>query len=140
MTTTHKAIDTSLSSHNKQNTPATTYQQLFRSLQSSYPHHKFVYTDGSKADGISGFSITDENNLLKSGLLPMYSSSYTSEITGILEATKLCQGKSGKHAICTDSLSSLNSIKNLNKHSYYFTSIRNIITKNFHKKKPYLDS
>jgi len=127
MTTIHKAIDTSLSSHNKQNTRATTYQQLFRSLQSSCPQHNFVYTEGSKADGISGFSITDENNFLKSGLLPMYSSSYTSEIIAILEATKLCQGKSGKH------LSSLNSIINLNKHSYYITPIRNIITKIFPK-------
>jgi len=63
----------------------------------------------------------------------MYSSSYVSEIIAILEATKLCQGKSKKHEICTDYLSSLNSMKNHNKHSYYITSIRNIITKNFPK-------
>jgi len=48
-------------------------------------------------------------------------------VLAIQEAVKICEN------ICTDSLSTISSIANLNNHSHYATSARNLVTKRFPK-------
>ncbi|XP_033246917.1 uncharacterized protein LOC117187974 [Drosophila miranda] len=129
----HKSTNINLSNHNKNTTPTIVFHQLFHSIKSALPKHNFLYTDGSKAGGITSYCITNESAVIKTGLLPTYSSVLSSEIIAIHEAILFTRYKRGKYAICTDSLSSITSIRNPNNHSYYASSIRNLLSTHFPK-------
>lgn len=84
----------------------------------------FWYCDGSKSEAGNGFAIVEDNGLIiKKGLVPHYSSIFTSEITTIEEALNLKPPRK-KLVICSDSLSSINAIKNLNNNEPLVTKIR----------------
>ena len=69
------------------------------------------YCDGSKTASGNAFAVVDENNtIVKTGMLPDFTSIFTSEITAIEEAIKLKPSEVNL-VICTDSLSSINALK-----------------------------
>jgi len=85
------------------------------------------------ANGIISYSVTSENNTIKTELLPHYSSVLSSELIAIHEAVKIEIKIPGKHDICSDSLSALKSLTNSNNHSYYPWTIRNLVSNHFQK-------
>jgi len=85
------------------------------------------------ANGIISYSVTSETNTIKTGLLPHYSSVLSSELIAIHEAVKIALKIPGKHAICSDSLSALKSLTNPNNHSYYPSTIKNLVSNHFPK-------
>lgn len=69
------------------------------------------YCDGAKTPTNNSFAIVNNTNkIIKTGILPHFTSIFTSEITAIEEAIKLKPPKN-KLLICTDSLSSINALK-----------------------------
>jgi len=87
------------------------------------------------ANGIISYSVTSETNAITTGLLPHYSSVFSSELIAIHEAVKIALKIPGKHAICSDSLSlfALRSLSNSNNHSYYPSNIGNFVSNHFPK-------
>lgn len=134
-TLNQKAVNTSLSYLNKNVTSPETFRKEFARIQTELNSNKmsFIYTDGSQIKDLTGFAVTTNSSILKMGILPTYSSVYTAEIIAIYEAIMTLKTIRGKYIICSDSLSSLNAIKNTSNHSYYATEIRNLLIRNFPK-------
>lgn len=65
--------------------------------------------------------------VIKSAILPEYSTIYSAELIAIYESLKHVHLRRGKFAICSDSLSSLKSITNINNVTHYITEIRNLL-------------
>lgn len=128
-----KAIDTSLHIFNKNNTNPIQYHAMFNEVKNKYSNYTFIYTDGSKINQNISYSITLENEIIKISIIPYYSSIYSAEIIAISEAINLVKHKRKKVAICSDSLSALNSIANINNSDYYPNKIRHIITQHYPK-------
>jgi len=91
----------------------------------------FIYTDGSQQNSITTFAITTETETLAFGKLPPYSSIQSAGILGILEALKIIQKMHGKFVICSDSLGSIEAIKNTQNNKMYPALIRSIPTKHY---------
>lgn len=105
---------------------------MFTEVRNKYHNYTFIYTDGSKINQSTSYSITLENEIIKNQL-SYYSSVYSAEIIAISEAINLVKHKRKNVAICSDSLSALNSIADINNSCYYTTNIRNIITQYYPK-------
>lgn len=120
-------IDTSLNDMRKHSTNPEIYRQRFIELQNRFVDHKFIYTDGSRSDKGVGYSIVSVDSTLMLSILPEYSTNFSAEIIAIYESVKKIRHTRGKFAICTDSLSALDSIKNLNNDQMYPNMIRQII-------------
>ena len=123
----NKVFIRSLQSYSKSTTTSDIYKQMFLEIQNKYKDHKFIYTDGSKTQNHIGYSVTTTNTTVKISTLPQYSSVFTAEIIAITEAIKYAHTQRGKFAICTDSLSSLDAISNLDNSSYYSNLIRKLL-------------
>lgn len=127
-------INTTLSKLNKNTTPPEVYRKQFLQLKSEQSNKtSFVYTDGSQMNESTGYAITSETEVLKMGLLPTYSTVFSSELIAIHEAILLLKTRRGKFMICSDSLSSLNAIKNVNNNTYHVVEIRNLLIRFFPK-------
>uniref|UniRef100_W8C2B6 RNA-directed DNA polymerase from mobile element jockey n=1 Tax=Ceratitis capitata TaxID=7213 RepID=W8C2B6_CERCA len=126
-------IDTSLNSNTKNVTNQSIYQQEFLKIKSLNKNCTFIYTDGSQSNTLSTYSITTENTVLKSGILPFYSSVLSAETIAILEAIQIIKTKRGKFIICSDSLSALKSISNPNNSEIYPSAIRSLLIKHIPK-------
>jgi ribonuclease HI len=88
------------------------YLSKFREIVSSYPDRQAIYTDGSKVgDRVACAAVS--NTTTYNRRLPDGASIYSAELTAILLALDLAKrDRSTKFFICTDSLSSLEAIKN----------------------------
>lgn len=104
----------------------------FANIKKSLPGYTFLYTDGSKTHSSVSFSITTTNNLLKIGLLPNYFSIFSAEIIAILEAAYIASNFNTPTAICTDSLCSINCIKNPKSKNIYAETIKKVLKKQKH--------
>lgn len=72
----------------------------------------FIYTDGSKMDDATSFSITTEDSLMFTYLLSDgHSFVFSNQI--------IIKNDGCKYFICTDSLASVSSISNITHHDYY---------------------
>jgi len=117
-------INTDLTQLDPHNTNQSITLQCFLNLKNKFKNHTFLYTDGSKTQNTTSYAITTENDPLKIGLLPHYTSVYSAEIIAIREAILLAKTKTGKFVICSDSLSSIQAINNIDNHKYYASAIR----------------
>lgn len=120
-------FDISMTKYLKSNTNPLLYQTLFNEIRHKLYGYIFLYTDGSKSDISSSFSLTTENEIINISLLPPYSSVYTTELIAIHEALLYVRQKTGKFVICTDSLSAVKSIMNINNNNFYISRIRNLL-------------
>ena len=129
------SIIKSMSTIKKHETSNTVYQSLFLEIKNKFKDHTFIYTDASKINNNTSFSITLENSIIMKSYLPPYSSIFTGEITAIHEAIKFAKQKAGKFAICTDSMGAISAISNHTSQisTYYPQTIRELITKLFPK-------
>ena len=85
----------------------------FDNFHCTYEHYDFIYTDGSKTENAVGCAALMGSSSLKEHL-PTASSIFTAELRAILLALNLITKSPKDHfIICTDSLSSLTSIKNM---------------------------
>lgn len=120
-------IDTSLNENKKSSTDNTIYQQRFNEIQHKLNDHSFLYTDGSRTENGVSYGVVDNVKILINSILPEYSTNYSAEIIAIYETIKLIKNSTGRHIICTDSLSALDAIKNLNNDQFYPNMIRQTI-------------
>lgn len=132
---TNSIINTELSTHKKTTTPPATYKQKFYAIKASLKDFKFLFTDGSKINSNSSYSIVQNNKIIQIAHLPLYSSNFSAELIAIHEAVKYAAKLPHKHAICTDSLSSLKAIANPDTNNFYTNSIRNMLLKKQNKLK-----
>ena len=106
-------IDMTISSYNKNITAPITYRQLYRQKVEQYQEHYKIYTDGSKIDDKTGCAFATSQFSSKFHL-PDYTSVFTAELFAIYKAINHCKSLvPSNFLICTDSLSSLQSIKNI---------------------------
>jgi ribonuclease HI len=97
----------------KENIDPMTYLCHFHIFQNQYEKYQFLYTDGSKIEGAVGCAALMGRSSLTNHL-PTICSIYTAELRAIILAFKLIKESRKRHfVICTDSLSSLIAIKNL---------------------------
>ncbi|XP_072395106.1 uncharacterized protein [Diabrotica undecimpunctata] len=75
--------------------------------------HKVLYTDASKNDVGVGSAVVSSLSTTKLIKLPAVCSVYTAELYGIVEAFRMLEPTGRNVAICTDSLSSIQVIKNV---------------------------
>lgn len=121
------SVVSSLRTHKKAHTPPEIFRARFLELKNDLSDYSFIYTDGSKEGDNVGFSVTSESETISSFLLPTYSSIFTAEIIAILIALQYTKKFNKKFAICTDSLSSIDAILNINNQTYYPSLIRNLL-------------
>lgn len=126
-----KSINLSLHQFFKTTADASQYRSMFSMIKESLDKYKFLYTDGSKSRDLTSYSITTEDKVICMSYLPNYSSIFSAELIAIHEAIKYATIKKGKFAICSDSLSSIESISNISNENYYTAIIRNNLIQNF---------
>ena len=86
----------------------------FSDIQSKYEGQEFIYTDGSKNDERVGFGVLAQHSKYKERL-PNVCSVFTAELMAIKYALKyISESSATEFVICSDSLSSLQSIENMN--------------------------
>lgn len=129
------SIDISLSNYPKNFTSPLQYKALFLDTINQFRDYQLIFTDGSRNVDSVGYSVVNEREILMSSILPYYASIFSAEIIAILEAIKSVRGKNGKFIICSDSMSSLKSILNVNNNEYYSSMIRNFLIDNYPKVK-----
>ena len=115
----------------KEDTPEVHFKKLFLEVCNMYPTWSKVFTDGSKGNGCTAFAVVDENyDTLINGSLPEYASVFTAEAEAILCAVKLIIKSKKNTLVCTDSLSTLQAVLNVNNKDLTISEIRDIITAN----------
>lgn len=94
----------------------------------------FLYTDGSRTNNGTSYGVVNNKRTLINSILPEFSTNFSAEIIAIYEAIKLIRNSRGRYAICTDSLSALDAIKNVNNDQIYPSLIRQAII----ERQPYI--
>lgn len=116
--------DVSLSKYSKDQTHPSVILREFIRVTRSLPNSHFIYTDASKINNKVGAAVVSDSTLSKFQL-PNYCSIYSSELFAIMKALELSQTyPAQKFAICTDSLSSLQSLRPLYSANPLVQSIR----------------
>ncbi len=102
-----------LFTQNKNSITQTEALALFNKFKAEHNTYTFIYTDGSLQNGRTGFAVYSQNyNYFIR--LPDICGIYTAELTAILYALKYIKNKNLKKAvICTDSSSSLLTLKSV---------------------------
>lgn len=111
---TKAKIDLSLAKFRKEETSPETYRELFLDLKSQYPNYNFIYTDGS-LEPTKGTGSAVHYQCSQGWKLPNHSSIFTAEQYALFEAVGLAASwrpTSKFWAICSDSLSALQSLQN----------------------------
>jgi len=105
-------IDLSMCEYKKEETPAEVLRAMHRELlQRRYGGYEVLYTDGSKSSAGVGAACVMQNTV-RSASLPMVASILTAEMTALKLALETVSNLPvGKFLICSDSLSSLLSIR-----------------------------
>ena len=107
-------VDTSLSEYKKSNTNPAVFKQKLFELKQSKPSTIEIYTDGSKDQGKVAAAAVTKNEIF-SARLPNEASIFTAEAKAIQLAFEYIRISSNNHfTIFSDSLSCLQSIKNMN--------------------------
>lgn len=106
-------VNTYLSKFNKRETPKKLMIKYFYEIIHNNHYDFVLYSDASKSDTGVGCSVTTANNLISTSLIPPLCSVHTEELYSILQAFKHINRSNKKVAICTDSLASILSIKEL---------------------------
>ncbi|XP_072402517.1 uncharacterized protein [Diabrotica undecimpunctata] len=106
-------VNTSLCSFNKHDTPKAIIKQLFLDILNRNQFRKVLYTDASKNYVGVGSAIVSSFSTTKLIKLPAVCSVYTAELYGIVEAFHMLEPTDRNVAICTDSLSSIQVVKNM---------------------------
>lgn len=127
-------IDTSLSDCKKENTSTLVFKKKFYNAISKYPEFSKIYTDGSLFENKTSCAVKMKRLEFKYRLLD-YSSIFSAELFAILQAIYLANfQKNKKFLICSDSLSSLQSLKKIyTKHPFVMKirdSIQNKVNNN----------
>lgn len=93
-----------------------------------------LFTDASKTIDCTAFAVVDGNSdVLIKGILPQFSSTFTAEALAVFRATKLLPNKN--ILICTDSLSTIYAIQNINNTTPIIEEIRDNLITNKHRLK-----
>lgn len=124
------AVNTKLSKTKKDATPKETYSQLFKETMSKYCTNLWdrLYTDGSKSESGTGYAVVSANGeVLCSERIPNYFSTFSTEALAIFKATELAKTSRKNSIICTDSLSTVNAIRNIRNRSTFINKIRDNI-------------
>lgn len=108
----HINLQLSLTLFPKHTTSPKVYQQNFLELIQRYRNSEIYYTDGSKGDNSAGAAVVHDAHQTIFALPPT-SSSYTAEVTAILQSLLLLRQPTPQVIICTDSLSTLSSLQNI---------------------------
>lgn len=104
-------IDTSLTTYRERGTPPSSIAAYFRRTLNSHPHEVEVYTDASKGVHGVGCSVITPTDKLRFKL-PIWTSVHTGELYAIKEALAWFLYTAYQSiVICTDSLSSLQSLQ-----------------------------
>lgn len=109
----------SLQYYQKSTTSNEIYKQNFLEI-------KNWFSIGSKYQNHVGYSVTTENEVICTSILPDFSTVFTAEIVAIYEAYKFAHRQRGKFAICSDSLSSIDAISNIQNTDFYSKQIRHL--------------
>ena len=132
------AIDMSLSTWKKSETPPEVYYSYYLDVIEKHKDWQQIFTDGSKTENGTGYSIikmTNSNStIIQSTLLPPHSSVFTAEAEAILDACRYAKLNKAKHIILTDSLSTLSAVKNINSNNPTTNQIRDILIDNMNIK------
>ncbi|KAJ8915512.1 hypothetical protein NQ315_012393 [Exocentrus adspersus] len=107
------SVDISLSKYNKYDTPNILIKQAFKDLIKREHFENILYTDASKNENGCSCSVILPNFEIVKYRLPHHCSIHTGELYGILMALKTITGLNKVITICTDSLSSVESIGNI---------------------------
>ena len=106
----------------KEGKPEQFWQTAYQDLVSTkYPDHKQIFTDGSCQGDLVGSGVWSSNSII-SAKLPKSSSVSTVELHAIYIALKKVQKQQGPFLLLTDSLSSINAIRNPNRSKNYIVS------------------
>ncbi|XP_059221123.1 uncharacterized protein LOC131995879 [Stomoxys calcitrans] len=120
-------LDTSLRKYSKEHTIPHLYVAEFQNICTKLQNYSFIFTDGSKINNVTSYSLVTDKRIIKTSLLPEYSSVFSAEIIAILEAIKFAKRSKGNFAIVSDSLSALDSIANHNSTEVYSSIIRDLL-------------
>ncbi|XP_072384622.1 uncharacterized protein [Diabrotica undecimpunctata] len=104
---------TSLNRYKKEETPRTLLVQAFKELIQTQRYDKILYTDASKEKQAVGCAVSTSNTTVASYRLSPRCSIHTAELYGILKALDSPITNEKSLAICTDSLSAIDSIRNI---------------------------
>lgn len=130
------SIDTHLHAYLKSNTCNSTFVQLFHNLTNDKDLADWyrIFTDGSKTDYSTTFAVVEKSGaLICGGWLPTYASIFTAEALAILKGIEYASYNKGKFVIFTDSLSVIESLKNIYNGNQIVTQIRDQLIKNCNK-------
>lgn len=121
-------IDISLSDHLKNNTNANQYKKLYQQkIQTKFKNFELLFTDGSVKDNLASYAVI-ANTETHSSRIPNYSSIFTAEMLGILEAIKIIKTKANhKFVIISDSLSSLTRLTRMYDFNPLINKIKNAL-------------
>ena len=112
-------VYTSLASNKKSNSSCAQWSILFKDLvQSKYPNHKMIFTDGSCRHGSCGCGVWSETFKLMARL-PDRTTIFSAELYAIYSAVKFISRLPGKFLIFSDSLGALQSLQSLDQSSHY---------------------
>lgn len=122
-------IDTSLTKWKKHEATPAVFQFGFRELKSEYPGFQLVFTDGSKTDEGTGALFVTENTCC-GYFLPLDASVFDAEAYAILKALEHCISVPRCFfLVCTDSLSVLQSLKDMYTRDKRITAVRDQLMK-----------
>lgn len=127
----NESINTALNSLPKSTTANETYKQMFLEITNpeKIKNWNLIFTDGSKTEFGTAFAVVDENgSTVCKGLLAHFCSVFSAEAIAILRAIQLANNK--EIIICTDSLSAISAIKNINNNTPVIKSIRDKLIAN----------
>ena len=123
-----------LSTLKKDETNPEIFLAEFQSIVAAHTNYLLIFTDGSKSQHGTGFSIVvqqrHQSNFTQTYLLPQYASVFTAEAEAILTACNYAVSVKMKTLICSDSLSSLTAIENVNCNNPTICIIRDILINN----------
>lgn len=122
--------DTELAKYKKSDTNQILLQQLFEEKRAAFKNFNFIYTDASKIDNRTGAAIVSDFYQQQIPL-PDAISTYSGELIGIREACWWIEqngNQNAKYVICSDSLSSVLSLKELYSKSSLVQNIQTSIS------------
>ena len=126
-----KSVILDLAENKKANTNPDIFKQMFLNVKEDHQTWKPIFTDGSKTDVATTFSVVDDHNrIINIYQLPQYTSIFSAEALGVLCATKYADQERTKHIIYTDSLSVAYAVLNTNNKDSAISSIRDILSSN----------
>ena len=96
---------------NKDQLDSTSWKGLHQTLLTTYPQHEPIYCDGSVKEEKSACGVWNPNFTFKARL-PDHSSIFSCELYAIFVIIKHISDKPGKYLILSDSLSSINALRN----------------------------